>query len=103
MSSLKYQFRVCQTVKYPSAEYQCERMPTCPGCGLTVPYQRLGSHEQYCEALTGDSREVPLAEEFDRRLEEMERQLNRRLLKIEARIQAELSEQSQGHSRQQSR
>jgi len=67
---------------------------------VTVPHQRLGSHAQYCDELTDDSREVPLGEEFERRLDERERRLNRRMLKIEARIQAELADNGQGHSRQ---
>lgn len=60
-------------------------MPICPGCERTVPYDRLPTHEQYCTELDTDrNRQL---ERLERRIEETERRMYRRLRALEAELE----------------
>jgi hypothetical protein len=60
-------------------------MPICPGCEGEIPHHRLDTHLRHCTAL-GDEPDQSELEELDRKITDMETRLNRRLLKIQARV-----------------
>jgi hypothetical protein len=70
-------------------------MPICPGCGKSVAYNQLSLHERYCPELTDTLDARSEIESLDRRLLAIETQLNRRLLRIEAEMQASGSDNEQ--------
>lgn len=75
-------------------------MPICPGCEKRVPYNRLDIHERYCKELT-DQPDQGRVEALDRRLRAIEQQLNRRMVKLESRLQETQREQGQDSAREQ--
>lgn len=72
-------------------------MPSCPGCGLIVPHERLGTHERYCDKLGDDAGTDSSVEVLERQITEVEERLTRRLLKLETRLQYELSNRQNSH------
>lgn len=63
-------------------------MPICPGCEHRVPYDELRSHVEYCpEVNDGDEAALAAIEDLDHRLTDLERQLFRRLSRLEAEVE----------------
>lgn len=63
-------------------------MPTCPNCECTVTYDRLEAHQRYCLGKhEAGSTPLPAVERLDRRMTDMERDMFRRLLRLEAEVE----------------
>lgn len=78
-------------------------MPTCPGCHQRIPHRRLTIHEQVCSQLRSGE-DISLAcRRLETRLNEFERQVEKRLGAIEETLdvskeQSDSSKQAQTYS-----
>lgn len=72
-------------------------MPTCPGCGRHVPHERLGIHERHCAKLSDGAETAMSVEALEAELNEVEDKFTRRILKLETRLQHELSNRQNSH------
>ena len=61
-------------------------MPICPGCERSVPYDRLDVHQRYCGGIWGETSPAAVAiERLDRRLKQIEEDVEERLVKLDRR------------------
>lgn len=55
-------------------------MPTCPGCGLKLPHEKLTVHERHCDGIWNSSfRKGRTIERLERRIVALEKQVGGRL------------------------
>lgn len=66
-------------------------MPICPGCERTVSYDRLDSHERYCDGIWSATRAGSRSlERMERRITALENRIDRRLRDVEFDVEQKL-------------
>ena len=62
-------------------------MPICPGCEQKVAYQKLDTHQRYCEAIWNDRNVKRRSwEQLEAKLTELEKRFEARLQEVDRRV-----------------